>query len=253
MRSLISLLLIFYFQTTFAQSGDRISNTKTAGQATQIGEPLTGLWGVTEVKVGDQARTPTARWFQLNSDSTALSGNGWLQHSQDEWKFDEITKEILFVSNGIPDEYGAFKTTLSRDQMTWERIEDNMRVIVSLRRIGEKPIAPWDEAVGVWKVYQAQGIDPETKAIKNHYSLDPTWYRIRWDRHFVKYDAEGKRTQFGVWHMDAHRPTLTLFDTGNDSKETWQYTFKNGQMIWEKENDDEILRLVFQKDFKIGN
>jgi hypothetical protein len=247
----ISLFLIIILPYIgLAQDGSLIANTKTSNIDFKIKPSFTGLWEVRSVTVGEKSMTPVAKWFQINEDGTAFGGNGWLQNVESNWEFNETSNELLFVTDGLPDEYGGFVLNLNDNVMTWSRIEEGQKVEVHLELTESKPLAPWDKIVGIWKWIGMENQNIETHEIKIA-TVEPDWTRIRWDRRYDTFDVVGKRTESGIWHFDAHQPILTIFDS-KDEKFEWKVEFLNDQMIWTQNTEKEILKLTFEKSEIIG-
>ena len=66
--------------------------------ACQAQSPITGLWVVQGVMIGDEERTPNARWMRFHADFTQQSGNGWLQHSVGTWTLDPATQDLSITN-----------------------------------------------------------------------------------------------------------------------------------------------------------
>ena len=213
-----------------AQDGSIIANTKTAGQHVSIDNPFYGLWEVVKVTVGPELITPHAKWFDIKADGTSTSGNGWLQNSKGTWAFNELSKEILFSADGIPDSFGAFVLSYEKNLMTWRRMEDGQEVAVILKRTDKKPKALWDKIVGTW-----QGID------MGNSSRD---VRFGWTKRFV--DTNDDIQMFGIWHIDAHKPILTLF-YDREERHVWNVKIDGDNMIWTQEKDNKSVIFTFVK------
>ena len=115
--------------------------------------------------------------------------------------------------------------------MTWERMEDGMKVTVVLSRISEKPMAPADQLVGLWQL--------ETKE-DNH----SEFLFIRWDRIYREQGVEGRQT--GYWHINAHRPHVTFLPHSSDKEpQSWSVKFESDALILtglSNSNTDVVLR-----------
>jgi len=253
LRSIFITLTLLIVHLGNAQDGSLIANTKTSNIDFKINASFYGLWEVQLVTIGGKSMTPVAKWFQINEDGTVTGGNGWAQNVESTWEHKDINNELLFITDGVPDEYGAFTVQTNGDAMTWIRNEDGKEVHVTLERINSKPLGPWEKIVGVWKVRETVGINPDDQSQVKKYELDPTWYVIRWDRRFQKYDANGKRNEAGIWHIESHSLSLSLFNDESTERQNWQIEFVNGQMVWISEQSGEILKLTFEKDTEIGN
>ncbi|MEM8894760.1 MAG: hypothetical protein AAGC88_09290 [Bacteroidota bacterium] len=169
-----------------------------------------GLWGVTNVSVGDQIITPVERWFQFVEDGTATGGNGWTKNTIGTWNYGEETDELVATNDmGIKDKYGAFKVTFAGDTMRWNRMEDDMPVVVTLIPIDDMPPAPADLVKGLWDLTSVQ--DKSGQEVADYDSSDQQYIFIRPDMRFRFRNADGEVAN-GFWHMDGHRPILTLIN-----------------------------------------
>ena len=80
-------------------------------------------------------------------------------------------------------------------------------------------------------------------------SYDPDnqrYYHIRWDRIFVDdLGPEGRQT--GYWHMNGHRPVLTLiYHKGDISNKNWEVSFSETDMTWIGASDsNQGIKLTF--------
>lgn len=169
---------------------------------------ITGLWHITHVQAGGQEMTPVAKWTRISADGTFESGNGWLKSSEGTWLFNEADQMFSPIeTNGLDDPYGAFSVLVEGDEMTWRRNEEGLEVVVSLARINDLPKAPADNVQGLWDLSDVQ---EKGESVMNMVDPDNQHYLfIRWDRIFVERTPDGNR-QTGYWHMNGHRPELTL-------------------------------------------
>ena len=193
-------------------------------------QSITGFWGVDEVLVGGRNLTPVAKWFKINEDSTFYSGNGWLQNSFGTWSYNKKTNEYKQGNtNGIRDEFGAFKVSFSDNKMAWERNEDGMDVVVTLSRISKMPMSPADSIAGLWDLSMVKkGAEDITSTFDPD---DQQYFFIRWDRLFRIRNPDGSVSS-GYWHMDGHAPKFFLVD-------------------FNKEVEDQVYMVSFQKDLLI--
>lgn len=243
----LSFLLILSLTTLSAQSYSDIANQKTGN--TRL-EPslIVGLWEVTEVIVGADTLTPTAKWFEFLVDGTLSSGNGWLQNYLGSFNYDEDTQELLQASEGVVDEYGAFKVNIEGTSMIWQRIEDDQPVKVTLIKADKKPLAQWDLLVGRWSIEKAEGVDPETGVVKSEYSMRPGAYFFRWDREYRKFDENNERVEAGIWHIGAHSPVITIISNDGKPSIKWEIKFIDDQMIWTQKGGAETMKVYLKKE-----
>lgn len=247
----LNLVLSFVFALSLtslsAQSYSDIANQKTGN--TRL-EPsfIVGLWEVTEVVVGTETLTPTAKWFEFLADGTLSSGNGWGQNYSGSFNYDEDAQELLQASEGAVDEYGAFKVNMEGMSMTWQRIEDDQPVKVTLIKADKKPLAPWDLLVGRWSIDKAEGVDPETGVVKSEYSMRPGTYFFRWDREYRKFDENSERVEAGIWHIGAHAPIITIIPDDGKPSIKWEISFVDDQMIWTQKGGAETMKVYLIRE-----
>jgi len=187
--------------------------------AQSVAQDIVGLWEVIEVTVGGKVMTPVAKWTRLNEDGTFQSGNGWLQNSAGIWSYDaKNTTFTLMELHGLPDSFGGFKISFDYDRMIWERMEDTDQVIVKLKKIAALPESTADRLVGLWDLKE---MTRNGKSEKSAYDPNDKYYiHIRWDRMYVERATDGSKT-YGYWHINAHRPELTLIRKDGKSTESW--------------------------------
>lgn len=193
-----------------------------------------GLWSVTEVKVGEEVMTPTAKWFFIHGDHGLTAGNGYLTNQTGSWAWQADTQTLLFANEqGEQDPAGPFQVSVSDDHMTWQREEEGLAVTVQLQHVAEKPLAPWDRLVGLWQVVQPEDEDGADRIF------------LRWDRRYINRGfANGGNA--GVWHFHAHRPELRLLsDQGDEHDSRWQVTFPEPDlMTWTRLDAADAAQLI---------
>ncbi len=247
LKTVLSFVFALALNTALGQSYSDIANQKT-GNFNLSPSPITGLWKVSEVTVGNDTLTPTAKWFEFLADGTLSSGNGWLQNYLGSFNFDEDTQELLQASEGVVDEYGPFKVSIEEESMTWQRNEDGQPVIVTLVKADKKPLAPWDLLVGRWSIEKAEGVDPETGVVKTEYSMLPGAYFFRWDREYRKFDENNERVESGIWQIGAHAPIITIIPNDGKPSIKWEVSFVDDQMIWTQKGGAETMKVYLSKD-----
>ena len=214
-------------------------------------EMLLGLWGVTEVKVGERTMTPIAKWTEFTADHRHRDGNGWTQHTVGNWKLD-AENALLEIGNdnGVADEYGAFRIKFSEVKMYWQREEEGMAVQVTWERIENLPQAHWDKALGLWELENSESAnerDDWPKDVK-------VTLHMRWDRMYVIEITPGGYGFHGFWVPNPHKSRIEIFnEEENPFVRDWQLSFENDQMIW-KSIGQEKIRLTFRRihDFPGG-
>ena len=200
-----------------------------------VNAQLSGLWEVTNVKVGSEEMTPVAKWTHLFENGTFTSGNGWLQNSDGTWEFDSESSEVLVVTEtGFKNEFGPFEVEMKGENgMIWSRIEGADLVYVHYKRIEEIPKSPATLAIGLWMVNEVIN-DGEivTESYKKEHAMGVF---VRWDNLFQEITSEGRVS--GIWRVNAHRPVLdVLFYDGKRSLEYWDLDFEGeNKMIWKRE------------------
>jgi hypothetical protein len=193
-------------------------------------QSIIGFWEVKEVRVGEELMTPVAKWFRINKDHTYQAGNGWLQNATGTWTYDKKSNTFLpRENNGVVDEAGAFKVHVGNETMQWEREEEGEKVVVTLKKSSQMPMSTADQLTGLWNLNKATkdgqiitaSLDPDSK----HYIF------IRWDRIFVERTPQGERSS-GFWHIDGHRPELTLINHSRKKEtERWQVSVEGSELI----------------------
>ncbi len=215
---LVTIFTVFFSYATIAQS-------------------VTGLWGVTNVSVGDETMTPVAKWFQFKEDGTATGGNGWTKNTVGTWTYSQEAQELLATNDiGTKDEYGAFKVTFAGDTMRWNRMEDDMPVVVTLIPIDDMPPAPADLVKGLWDLTSVQ--DKSGQEVADYDTSSQQFIFIRPDMRFRFRNTDGEVTN-GFWHMDGHRPILTLINYDRSiNNQTFNVTVERKSMILKSRNED---------------
>ena len=199
-------------------------------------QSIVGLWGVTKVSVGDRNMTPVAKWMKFQKDGTCMGGNGWTQNSAGTWSFNKKTQELVPTNElGTRDDFGPFKVSFSKDTMIWTRQEEGMTVVVSLAPISETPPAPADLVKGLWELSKAE--DTNGDKLEGYDPEDQQFIFIRPDMRFRLRQPDASVTQ-GFWHMDGHRPILTLinYDRTIDNQE-YEISFGKGLLIMKPSNE----------------
>lgn len=245
LKSLALIVLLAIGRNVNAQIANEIVSEKTGNISFETPD-IIGLWKVDQVTVGDQNLTPTAKWFLFENNGNMTSGNGWVQNSLGNWTYYEAQLTLLQTTPQQTDEFGAFQVAFEGKNMIWQRMEEGEKVIVTLSSTNEKPLAPWDEIVGVWELQGMETLNNKTSsgAIAD---VEPQSYFFRWDRRFVEMNAAGERTDTGIWHIEAHSPTLTMFFDSNTSKQVWAIEIMGNQMILKGTEGDITTTLSFEK------
>jgi hypothetical protein len=245
-KAMLCLLLILAVHCTYGQAikpnKSKPSNKSAkAVPPKKVPPPCDGFWLVTKVTVGAREVTPIAKWIKLN-EGKQLTGNGWLQHSFGTYKYDKEKAELTLITNNEPqDEFGAFKVTRTGPLMTWIRKEEGDLVTVELKPITDLPIAPSDEAKGLWVLDTATERDND---ITKKYDPDHKHFLfIRWDHQFVRQINAHERVS-GYWFIDAHEPQMTLVNENRElPDEQWTITV-DGQKLVLKGNSQVVRDLV---------
>jgi len=202
---------------------------------------ITGLWVVKEVNVGDEVMTPVAKWFQLNEDKSSQSGNGLLQNSGGTYIVTPDYSVLIFTDQyGKTDEYGAFQVSLIKDEMTWDRVEEGQAVKVKLQKADKKPVGPWDQVIGNWKLVEST----------MHDKISNQQIFMRWDREYRASNLLFDENTSGIWHIAGHRPHLKLLSF-NKEIPYLDFTisfFQDYRMIWTQEDGN--AKLVFDRSLE---
>ena len=207
-----------------------------------------GLWEVNEVVVGDRNLTPTAKWFVFHENGTLTSGNGNIQNFDGFYRYNTTKKELVQINGDEPDPYGSFKTELTDSHMTWERMEDGMKVLVQLTKVGTKPKAPWDLLQGGWQEISIETLNTETNVSAISDLDNPSRFFFMWDRAYRRFDSSGQQIETGIWHIGAHSNEIWTITNSDNTKTIWNITFENGLMIWSQQKGNEIVKVFFERD-----
>lgn len=195
-----------------------------------------GLWVVQKVTVGGKTMTPVARWSRFQKNGEVVSGNGWVQHTVGRWSYNPKEASLsISAENGIKDEAGPFKIiALTATKMQWQRLEEGELVIVKLEKADVLPQTPGDQIQGLWL------LNPSQQRKEPATSPQP-YVLIRPDRRF-NFRGFPSDFTYGIWHMDGHKPLLTL--VANGKEEQWQVEVQPTTMTWTKqgaEGQQEVL------------
>ena len=192
-----------------------------------VNAQLLGLWEVKSVFVGEVVRTPEAKWVNFVNQKIVKSGNGWLQHTINEYTFEEDSAKLVINKN---DEFGAFDISIQNDSMTWIRWENGLRVEVILARIDEIPKAVWDRVVGLWKVDKILENEKDFSEALN--PQNNQYIFLTWARNYVHQNTlQGRKT--GYWYIHPHRHQIDLLsETNVEDNSQWNIEFDGDNMIW---------------------
>jgi len=202
---------------------------------------ITGLWEVKEVTVGVEAMTPVAKWFQLNEDKSSQSGNGLLQNNAGSYIVTPDNSVLIFTDQyGKTDEFGAFQVSLNNGRMTWTRVEEGQDVKVTLEKADKKPVGPWDQVIGNWKLVEST----------LHDKIVDQQILMRWDREYRASNDLFDNSTNGIWNIAGHQPHLKLlsFDEDIPYLDFTISFFEDYRMIWTREEGN--VRLVFDRSME---
>lgn len=206
---------------------------------------IEGLWLVEKVTAGKNSMTPLGRWVKFNSDSTQVSGNGWLQHSEGTWSLKQ--QELAIVNtNGIKDEFLPFKITYSDNAMQWVREEEGEEVVVSLKRINELPKTSGNQILGLWKLTSATEEGKDISATLN--PDNKATFFFRWDQMYVAHHMPSG-TKSGVYKIHGHQPEIQLVNYGNPSRFTF-WSYKVTDTTLEMVSTDKKSTLKFKRIYQ---
>jgi hypothetical protein len=201
---------------------------------------IEGLWIVESVKMGDKTMTPNARWMRFHKDFTQVSGNGWFQHSFGTYKLDQETKELSVTNtNGTNDKSGPFVINISRDTMTWKRLENNMNVVVQLKRAHKLPTTYGDQLLGLWKLDNLEGKG-------SFFNSSNGFLFLRWDKRFEIASDIGRFS--GVYNAHGHKSEVEFIPYGDNLKRSfWKVAFKENQIDLTLLNSDSTVTRSFTR------
>lgn len=210
--------------------------------------PFIGMWEVIQVSVGNESMTPVSKWSQILPDGTYHAGNGWLRNSSGTWKYDPEKSQIEFIEKiSLHDDAGPFQISISDDTMSWRREEEGMEVTVKLRKIDDLPMSTADLSTGLWAV-KSYGEEGSTRKTN---SGEKRTIFLRWDRIYIDASKSGRQT--GIWHMNGHRPDLTLIPHEEEEENMyWKVSFSGNEMIWQgtgADNENSKISLTRMNQF----
>ena len=246
LKSFALIVLLAIGRNVNSQIANEIVSEKTGNISFETPD-IIGLWKVDQVTVGDQNLTPTAKWFLFEKNGSMTSGNGWLQNSLGSWAHDEAQLTLLQTTPQQTDEFGAFNVSFEGENMIWQRMEEGEKVVVKLSSTNEKPLAPWDEIVGRWKIKEQQinSTNNDSYPSANFESWDSIF--LIWDRAYRKFSEDNQQIESGIWHIGGHSNEVWLISNDGNTKDKWQLTFENNEMIWVLQRDTELIKVHFEK------
>ena len=203
---------------------------------------IDGLWIVKEVKMGENSKTPIARWMRFNSDSSQTSGNGWLQHSIGTWKINTKNEISVTNANGLLDEFGPFKVRFNKGKMIWNRFEEGHPVEVHLERIQNIPTSNANKLYGLWKI---DSIIEGEKNITDDLNPDKNaMLFLRWDNTYeLRNYPKGKK--YGIFKTHAHREQLDMVSYSKVPEfQFFKYEIINNNLILSSTSNDKEIRLT---------
>lgn len=246
MRKSLLYVLIMVPLITFGQSYYDIAAAKT-GQLSFDQTKIEGLWEVSQVNVGEENLTPTAKWFDFQSGGKLFSGNGGKINYRGAWTFDPNTNQLMQQNGDTKDPYGPFTVDLNQQEMTWERFENGVKVTVDLKRVMEIPLAPWDMIIGSWSETSLE----ESNKITNQTTITDLdqgkSYYFGWDGRYRKFNEDGDRTETGIWHIEAHSSWLWTISDADNIKKGWSIDIQVQTMTWTQEGENELLKIYFER------
>lgn len=202
---------------------------------------INGLWIVKKVKMNDQEMTPIARWMRFNADSTQSSGNGWLQHSVGTWS---LRSDNLSVTNtnGIKDNAEPFKVKLFKNNMTWSRVEEGMKVSVFLERTNKLPTSEANKLYGLWKM---DSIIEDDKDISDNLNPDDkAMLFLRWDNTFELRNYP-KGIQYGVFKTHGHRLQIDMVSYSKSPKyQFYEFSIIENKLVLKSTNSNKEIKLT---------
>jgi len=180
---------------------------------------IVGLWEVSSVFVGEEKMTPVAKWMKIKKDLSFESGNGWTKNSEGSIELDEKSMLLEVIpSTGLEDPFGPFKIDFHENEMIWTRMEEGLKVVVSAIPVDALPMGPADKIQGLWKQEGSEDL-----------------LFIRPD---MRYRILGDKADNGIWHMDGHRPIMTLISREESKKHmVYEVKFQKGDLLM-KSNEE---------------
>ena len=208
------------------------------------GNGIVGLWEVTKVSLEGNSMTPIARWVRFNSDFTQESGNGWLQHSIGNWKFDNETKMLeIENTNGLEDK-NPFKVQLEGDHMQWNRLEAGDELTVMLKRIKKLPTSGANKLFGLWKFIDIRYNGKEVLDSLN--PSDKASISFGWDNNYTLRNYP-KGEKYGIFKTHGHRQRMQMvvdYNTKNPKIDFYNYEFIGDTLSMKSTNKNFELKLI---------
>jgi hypothetical protein len=191
-------------------------------------DTIIGLWHVEEVVVDGEASTPISKWVRFYEDHRQESGNGWVQHSYGNWEVDQ-DKQMITISNlnGLKDQYGPYSLNFEQDKMTWTRVEDGKKVVVTLNRIESVMASPGDNLLGVWK-RSGTSVTKEGTVVNPLDSVHH-YLHLRWDHVFEEHNQYGVQSS-GIYRIHGHRPLMEMVYYDQDSIFRWHFDLSKDRL-----------------------
>ncbi|TNE27793.1 MAG: hypothetical protein EP346_11200 [Bacteroidetes bacterium] len=204
-------------------------------------EELIGTWLVERVQVGENTMTPDARWSTFHADGTHEGGNGWKKHSEGTYQFTEGQLTIE-TTNGVDDEFGAFQVMFTEDgNMTWEREEEGMTVVVHLVKVESVPPTEGDKLLGLWELSSVNG---------EAYDGDRYTLFMRWDN--VYKITDGDEVHMGTYRIHPHRQRVEWVEYGdNMPREFSTFKVEGDTLELYVESNGETVKYSYTRSHKL--
>ena len=206
---------------------------------------IEGLWVVKSVVVGEEEMTPNARWTRFNSDQTQESGNGRFQHSYGTWKLNLESNELSIKNfNGLDDLNEPFVTSISQNEMIWERTEEGQNIKITLERSSKLPETYGDKLLGLWKLEKAISNGNYFEETDKKESNDYIFFR--WDKRFVIESEKGRIN--GVYNVHGHKSEVELIPYGDQvQRDFWEIQFEENQITLKLLNTEKTVTRKFSR------
>lgn len=203
---------------------------------------IDGLWLVKEVKMDNKSMTPIARWMRFNADSTQTSGNGWLQHSIGNWKFNAKNELSVTNTNGLIDDAEPFKVKFENGKMIWNRVEEDQLVEVVLERIEKLPTSEANKLYGLWKfdsvVEDGKDISDTLNSSKNAMLF------LRWDNTYELRNYP-KGEKYGVFKTHGHRLQIDMVSYSKKPEfQFYNFQLKEDKLVLKSTNRNKEIKLT---------
>ncbi|MBU3012010.1 hypothetical protein KO506_11400 [Polaribacter vadi] len=209
---------------------------------TQEDDNIEGLWLVKKVNVDNKDLTPIAKWVRFNADGSQASGNGWLQHSVGIYNLNIENQLTVTNTFGIKDDAESFKVNIDKNNMTWQRKENDLDIIISLEKTDKLPTSEANKLFGLWKF---DSIIKDGKEVSE--SLNPSkkaMLFLRWDNTYeLRNYPLGEK--YGMFKTHSHKAQIDMVSYAKESIfQFYTFSLVNDKLLLKATNNDTEIKLT---------